>query len=103
VTEETDKLGEHIRHLKDEHHTEEMPHPGKTGYSIAINILTDLLGCVLIGLGLGVLFQRVFDTTHLVTAVFTILGGIAGLWTVIRYAIALDKQEDNNNEPNASI
>lgn len=102
MTEETDKLGEYIQHLKDERHESELPHPEKTGYSIAINILTDLFGCVLIGLGLGVLFQKVFDTTYLVPAAFTILGGIAGLWTVIRYAMSLDKQEDKN-EPDASI
>lgn len=103
MTEETDKLGAHIQHLKDERHEDELPHPEKTGYSIAINILTDLFGCVLIGLGLGVLFQKMFDTTYLVPALFTILGGLAGLWTVIRYAVALDKQEDNKNEPDASI
>ncbi len=103
MTQETDRLGEHIRHLKEERQITEMPHPEKSGYSIAINILTDLFGCVLIGLGLGVLFQKIFDTTFLVPAAFTVLGGIAGLWTVMRYAIALDKQEDNNNEPDASI
>ena len=102
MTQETDKLGEHIRHLKEKRLANEMPHPEKSGYSIAINILTDLFGCVLIGLGLGVLFQKIFDTTFLVPAVFTVLGGIAGLRTVMRYAIALDKQEDNN-EPDASI
>jgi F0F1-type ATP synthase assembly protein I len=103
MTQETDKLGEHIQHLKEKRMANERPHPEKSGYSIAINILTDLFGCVLIGLGLGVLFQKIFDTTFLVPAIFTVLGGIAGLWTVMRYAIALDKQEDNNNEPDASI
>ena len=103
MTQETDKLGEHIQHLKAKRMANERPHPEKSGYSIAINILTDLFGCVLIGLGLGVLFQKIFDTTFLVPAIFTVLGGIAGLWTVMQYAIALDKQEDNNNEPDASF
>ena len=103
MTKETDELGEHIQYIRQEHAAEEVPHPEKTGYSIVINILTDLFGCVLIGLGLGVLFQKMFDTTYLVPALFTILGGLAGLWTVIRYAVALDRQEDNKNEPDASI
>lgn len=103
MTQETDELGEYIRQVKQERTEDEKPHPEKTGYSIAINILTDLFGCVLIGLGLGVLFQKMFGVSHLVTAVFTMLGGVAGLWTVIRYGIALDKQKDDNNEPDASI
>ena len=103
MTQETDELGEYIRQVKQERTEDEKPYPEKTGYSIAINILTDLFGCVLIGLGLGVLFQKMFGVSHLVTAVFTMLGGVAGLWTVIRYGIALDKQKDDNNEPDASI
>lgn len=94
MTQETDKLAEQIQEIKDERQTAQKPALERSGYSIAINILTDLFGCVLIGLGLGVLFQKMFNTSHLVTASFTILGGVAGLWTVIRYGIALDKQED---------
>lgn len=94
MTQETDKLAEQIQEIKDEQQTAQKPALERSGYSIAINILTDLFGCVLIGLGLGVLFQKMFNTSHLVTASFTILGGVAGLWTVIRYGIALDKQED---------
>lgn len=95
MTEETDELGKQIRQVKQAHTDEITPHPEKRGYSIAINILTDLFGCVLIGLGLGVLSQTVFDTSPLVTAGLTILGGVAGLWTVIRYGISLDKGKMN--------
>lgn len=103
MTEETEKLAEKISEAKQEQNEKNAVVPEKSGYSIIINILTDLFGCVLIGLSLGVLFQRVFETSHVVTALFTVLGGVAGLWTVIRYAIALDKQEDNKNESDASI
>lgn len=94
MTEETDELAEQIRQVKQERAEEIKPHPEKRGYSIAINILTDLFGCVLIGLGLGVLIQTLFDTSPLVTAGFTILGGVAGLWTVIRYGMSLDKRNE---------
>lgn len=103
MTQETDELAEQIRHVKDDRQEENTPHPTRSGYGIAINILTDLFGCVLIGLGLGVLFQEVFGTSAYVTASLTMLGGIAGLWTVIRYGINLDKQKDNNHGSDASI
>lgn len=103
MTEETDELGGYIQQIKQKHKDENVPHRENSGYSVAINILTDLFGCVLIGLGLGVLFQKVFDASYLVTAAFTMLGGIAGLWTVIRYGIALDKQKDDSNESDASV
>lgn len=57
------------------------------GYQTAIDLLTNLCGCVLIGLSLGILFQNLFNTSALLTAGLTIFGGFAGLWSVVRYAI----------------
>ena len=62
------------------------------GYSIALVMMTDLVACVLVGLGLGIFFQKFFYTSILLTATLTLLGGIAGLYTVIRFAMEQDKK-----------
>lgn len=63
------------------------------GYGTTINLLTDLFGCVLIGLALGLVARAYLGASVLWVAGLTILGGIAGLWTVVRYALAQDKKE----------
>lgn len=63
------------------------------GYGVTINLLTDLFGCVLIGLALGLLIRSYFGASVLWVAGLTVLGGIAGLWTVVRYALSRDKKE----------
>lgn len=93
MTKETDELATHIEQARHEHLEDKTVHEINTGYGTTINVLTDLFGCVLIGLGLGVLFQHLFDTSILLTAGLTILGGIAGLWTVARYGLSIGKKE----------
>ena len=93
MTKETDELAFHIQQIRDEQTNQNRPNLTQTGYGTTINLLTDLFGCVLIGLGLGVLFQNLFNTSILLTAGLTIFGGIAGLWTVVRYALSLEKKE----------
>ena len=68
------------------------PVSGTQGYSIAIVILTDLISCILVGLGIGLLFQKILHTSILLTAGLTLLGGIAGLYNAIRFAIEQDKK-----------
>lgn len=92
MTKETDELASHIEKARHEHLEDATVHDINTGYGTTINVLTDLFGCVLIGLGLGVLFQHLFDTSILLTAGLTILGGIAGLWTVARYGLSIEKK-----------
>ena len=62
------------------------------GYAVAMVILTDLLSCIFVGLGLGLLFHKIFHTSSLWIAAFTVLGGIAGLWTVSRFALNQGKR-----------
>ena len=62
------------------------------GYSIAVAMMTDLISCILVGLGVGLFLQKVFHTSVLITAGLTLLGGIAGLYTVIRFAMSKDKK-----------
>ena len=62
------------------------------GYNLALAMMTDLLSCVLVGLAIGLLLQKIFHTSPLLTAGLTLLGGIAGLYSVIRFAINEDKR-----------
>ena len=62
------------------------------GYSISLVMMTDLISCILVGLAVGLLFQKFFHTPVLLTAALTLLGGVAGLYTVIRFAINQDKK-----------
>lgn len=101
MTQATDELKKHIEQIKQEQQSENKIRLGKPGYNATINILTDLFGCVLIGLAIGVAAQTYLDTSVLLTASLTILGGVAGLWTVVRYGLAIQKreeQEENEKE-----
>ncbi|MGN0919379.1 MAG: AtpZ/AtpI family protein [Alphaproteobacteria bacterium] len=91
MTSEIQELQEKIKHLK---HQKEVPTSshGTQGYGIAMVILTDLMSCILVGLSMGLFLQKVFHTSGLLTAGLTLFGGIAGLYTVIRYAIKKDKK-----------
>lgn len=98
MTQETDDLKANIERIKKAQSDADQIHMGKPGYNATINILTDLFGCVLIGLAIGIAAQTYLDTSVLLTASLTILGGVAGLWTVVRYGLAVEKREDQENE-----
>ena len=91
MTSEIQKLQEKIKSLKRKEE-KESPSSGAQGYNMAMVILTDLLSCVFVGLGIGLFFQKFFHTSVLWTAGLTFLGGIAGLYGVIRFAINQDKK-----------
>ena len=65
---------------------------GVNGYNISVTILTDLLGCIFIGCAVGLFLQKFFGAPPILTGGLTILGGVAGLYTTIRYAIKEDKK-----------
>ena len=86
MTKKTDNLAKKIAAQK------KLQEPKKTsanlnGYQVAVDMITNLFGCILIGLSLGVLCQNLFNTSSLLTAGLTIFGGFAGLWSVIRSAM----------------
>jgi len=89
MTLELQELQEKIKQLK---RGRKQSVSGTQGYGIAVVILTDLISCILVGLGIGLLFQKIFHTSVLLTAGLTLLGGIAGLYSVIRFAIKQDKK-----------
>ena len=89
MNEQLEKLQEKIKTLKGEKMTSS---GGKMqGYNIAVTMMTDLVCCIFVGLGIGLFFQKFFGTPILLTAFLTLLGGIAGLWNVVRFAMAQDR------------
>ena len=84
-------LQEKIKRLKMARHPKKMD-PSVRGYDVALIIMTDLLSCILVGLGIGLFLQKFFHTSVLITAGLSLLGGIAGLYTVIRFAMNEDKR-----------
>lgn len=92
MTQETDQLGQKIEALqKQKNRIEELKNP-QNGMQIVINLLTNLLGCVLIGSSIGYFCQKAFNTPVTLTVGLTILGGFAGLYSVVKYLIELEKR-----------
>lgn len=57
-----------------------------------IVVLTDLLSCFFVGLGIGLFLQKFLDTSALLTAFLALLGGVTGFYTVIRFLMNEDKK-----------
>ncbi len=93
MTRETKQLAEKIKQAAQEQSQETEARELQSGYNTTLNLLTDLFGCVLIGLALGLAVYHYWHASVLWVAGLTILGGIAGLWTVARYAVGLDKKD----------
>lgn len=93
MTDETSALKAKIHAARTARQKPPKQSAGAAGYNATITVLTDLLGSIFIGLAIGVLLQKVFGTSGLLTGALTVLGGAAGLWTTARYAMRLDKKE----------
>ena len=89
MNEQLTKLQEKIKGLKGEKTVSSQG--GMQGYNIAITMITDLISCVFVGLAIGIFLQKFFATSVLLTAILTLLGGMAGLWNVIRFALNQEK------------
>ncbi len=93
MTKETESLAEKINAVRTRDSESDMAlNKGPSGYQIVTEIIVDLFGCVLIGASLGIVFQNLFDTSEKLTVALTLLGGIAGIWSVVKYAISLQKK-----------
>ena len=91
MTQETEQLANEIRSMRAAQSKPRDSRLNPNGYGIALTILTDLLGCIFVGFAIGTFLQWSLNTTSALTAGLTLLGGIAGLWTTVRYALRLDK------------
>lgn len=94
MTKETEELAKKIQKARNAKQETENTKSSVSGYQVAVNLLTNLLGCVLIGASLGVLFQNLFITPVLLTACLTVLGGLAGLWSVIKYVMHMEEKDN---------
>lgn len=92
MTQETDDLAREINSVRKNKPRFIRLRRLSDGYGTTINLLTDLFGCILVGLALGLLARTYLDASVLWVAGLTILGGIAGLWTVVRYALNQEKK-----------
>ncbi|MDR2902729.1 MAG: hypothetical protein LBU87_06480 [Lactobacillales bacterium] len=93
MTQETDDLSHQIQTLRSLKEVDEKVANGQTGYGVAVSLIATLFGCIVVGLALGLFIQHMFNVSTLWVAGMTMLGGITGLWSVVRYAIALEKRE----------
>jgi len=92
MTQDIEELNEEIQALKKKAKKPVRGNAGVRGYNISITILTDLLGCIFIGCAIGLFLQKMFHTSPLLTAGLTLMGGVAGLYSTIRYAMRQEKK-----------
>ena len=92
MTTELTDLQEKIKHFKEPSQSKGTNNIAN-GYNISMTMMTDLLGCILVGLAIGLLCQKLLHTSVLLTAGLTLLGGIAGFYTVIRFILAEEKKQ----------
>lgn len=93
MIEELEQLKQNVQTLKKKPDKKTVLNPGIFGYNATITILTDLFGCIFIGFAIGFFLQHIFHTNVLLTAGLTLLGGISGLYTTVRYALRLERQK----------
>lgn len=92
MTQETDRLKDEIKEVKKKLIKPEEITLNAGGYNVAITIMTDLFGCIFIGFVVGLFLQKFFNTSALLTAGLTFLGGVAGLYTTARYALRQERK-----------
>ena len=92
MTKETEALAMKIKAAQNSKSSECAPEKTvHSGYRIISEVIVNLFGCVLVGTSLGVISNNLFSTGDKFTVFLALLGGIAGVWSVIKYAISLDK------------
>ena len=92
MTKDIEQLDEDIKTFKAKAKKTVQTQSEVKGYSLLLTILTDLLGCIFIGCAVGVFLQKMFGTSPLLTGGLTLLGGVAGLYTTIRFALLQEKK-----------
>ena len=62
-----------------------------TGFAVAMAMMMDLISCLAVGLGIGILIHKMANASPVVIAVFGLLGGIAGLFSVVQMGMKRGK------------
>ncbi len=94
MTKETEVLAQKIQQAKKTQENKNIVNEKKdpSGYQIITEVIVNLLGCIFVGTSLGVISDNLFETGGKFTIMLGLLGGIAGVWSVIKYAISIDKE-----------
>ena len=96
-TDDIKNLDKKIAAFKKEEQEAQSEAQNDTEYSSAaagFQISTELLAGVIIGAAIGFVFDKLFNTTPWLLAIFTIFGGAAGLLNIYKTF----KAENRNNE-----
>ena len=96
MTKETDILAEKIKQAKGIQIKEEKQDKKQklSGYQIVTEVIVNLFGCILVGTSLGIISNNLFETGDKFTILLSLLGGIAGVWSVIKYAMTMDHESE---------
>ena len=96
MTKETEKLATKIKQAKGAQIQKETIKKTKTpsGYQVITEVIVNLFGCILVGTSLGVISNNLFATGDKFTIMLALLGGIAGIWSVIKYAMSVEKESE---------
>lgn len=87
------KLDERFRSLSPEKAaTAEKPQPGKSNLDLGMRIVSDLVAGVVVGLGIGMFLDGLFDTKPVFLVAFLLLGGAASFLNVYRTVNAYEKR-----------
>lgn len=96
--EDIKKINQRINDFKNNHfNSRYIPTTRETDYSRAaagFQISTELLAGVLIGAGIGYLLDKLLSTQPWLSAIFTILGGAAGILNIYKTFKVEDKSEE---------
>ena len=97
MTKETDVLAEKIKQAKGIQPKEEKQNKNQklSGYQIITEVVVNLFGCILVGTSLGIISNNLFETGDKFTILLSLLGGIAGVWSVIKYAMTMDRESES--------
>lgn len=97
MTKETDVLAEKIKQAKGIQTKEEKQNKNQkpSGYQIITEVVVNLFGCILVGTSLGIISNNLFETGDKFTILLSLLGGIAGVWSVIKYAMTMDRESES--------
>ncbi len=93
MTKKTDELAARIQAAQDEKVEKVLKKP-QTGAQLAYEMLTIMIGCVLMGVSLGVLFQNLFHTPAALTAGLTFFGCVVGLFQVVKQAMYYERKDN---------
>ena len=94
MTKETNSLAQKIKKVKEKHIKKDSCSEKRSvsAYTIILDVMIDLFGPLLVGVSLGVFCRNMFSTSPSLTVGLGLLGALTGLFSVVRYAIELDKK-----------